>query len=290
MNATKWLDMNSRVTSRLLLDLIFDKESRNHNEFELLFPPPHSLAHLGGLITPTWPLMVEIMHDDNTNVLNAVILHISNGIAPFTSVEHVEKRHQDTHHELVMDASMMMVSAAIMISMDTKMEILTENANLHCLFVSIYFPNCSKVERHFLYLSSFSPFHQMNYYYVSFSYFFFEPRCWSFNQQTLSTCHPSQTLDLVSQKRGPLICHDHVLYGVHQSLFNQSPLFQEIIHYGESNEIGTNPYHPIPFDTPTKEIFDNFLYLLYFGAEHLEHLTPAEWLNVKRLCMDWYFP
>jgi hypothetical protein len=86
------------------------------------------------------------------------------------------------------------------------------------------------------------------------------------------------------------ICHDHVLYGVHQSLFNQSPLFREIIHYGESNEIKTNPYHPIPFDTLTKEIFDNFLYLLYFGAEHLEHLTPTEWLNVKRLCTDWYFP
>jgi hypothetical protein len=86
------------------------------------------------------------------------------------------------------------------------------------------------------------------------------------------------------------ICHDHVLYGIHQSLFNQSPLFWEIIHYGESNEMRTNPYHPIPFDTLTKEIFDSFLYLLYFGAEHLEHLTSAKWLNIKRFCMDWYFP
>jgi hypothetical protein len=101
--------------------------------------------------------MVEIMHDDNTNVLNAAILPISNGIAPFTSVKHVEKQHQDMHPELVMDASMMMVSAAITILMDTKIEILTENANLHCLFVSIYFFNCSKVERHFLYLSLFFP-------------------------------------------------------------------------------------------------------------------------------------
>jgi hypothetical protein len=86
------------------------------------------------------------------------------------------------------------------------------------------------------------------------------------------------------------ICRDHVLYSLHQSLFNPSPLFREILLYGESNEIGTKPYHPIPFDTLTKEIFDNFLYLLYFGAEHLEHLTPAEWLNIKRLCVDWYFP
>jgi hypothetical protein len=117
--------------------------------------------------------MVEIMHDNNTNALNAAILPISNGIVPFTSVEHVEKQHQDTHHELVMDASMMMVSAAITISMNTRMEILTENANLHCLFVSIYFFNRSKVERHFLYLSSFSPFHQTNYYYVSSPYLIF---------------------------------------------------------------------------------------------------------------------
>jgi hypothetical protein len=85
------------------------------------------------------------MHDDNTNVLNVAILPISNGIAPFTSVEHVEKRHRDTHHELIVDAFMMMVSAAIMISMDTKMEILTKNANLHCLFVSIHFSIVQKL-------------------------------------------------------------------------------------------------------------------------------------------------
>jgi hypothetical protein len=75
--------------------------------------------------------MVEIMHDDNTNALNAATLPISNGIAPFTSAEHVEKQHQDTRHELVTDASMMMVSAAITILTDTMMETLTENVNLH---------------------------------------------------------------------------------------------------------------------------------------------------------------
>jgi hypothetical protein len=86
------------------------------------------------------------------------------------------------------------------------------------------------------------------------------------------------------------ICHGHFLYGLHLSLFNQSPLFREIILYGESNEIGTNPYHPIPFDTLTEKVFDNFLYLLYFGAEHLEYLSPNEWLNIKRLSTDWHFP
>jgi hypothetical protein len=194
------------------------------------------------------------------------------------------------HHELVMDASMMMESAAITISMDTTMEILPENANLHCMFVYIYFSNVQK-SNDFL-----------------FTFFIFP----SFTKRTITmflpptsslnpVIHPSTNKPyppaiLVKHSTWFLkdadlfICHNHILYGLHQSLFNQSPLFREIILYGESNEIGTNPYHPIPFDTLTKEIFDNFLYLLYFGAKHLEHLTPDEWLNVKRLCTDWYFP
>jgi hypothetical protein len=56
------------------------------------------------------------------------------------------------------------------------------------------------------------------------------------------------------------------------------------------NEIGVNPYHPIPFDTLTKEIFNNLLHVLYFGTEHLEHLTPEDWLNIKRLSTNWHFP
>jgi hypothetical protein len=193
----------------------------------------------------------------------------------------VEKQHQDTHHELVMDVSMMMVSAAITISMDTKTEILTENANLRCLFASIYFSNRSKVERHFLYLSSIPPF-------IKRTTIMFLPPTSSLNPIVgPSTNKPYPPAILVKHstwflKNADLfICHDHVLYGLHQSLFNPSPLFREILLYGESNEIGTNPYHPIPFDTLTKEIFDNFLYLLYFGVEHLEYLTPAEWLNIK---------
>jgi hypothetical protein len=55
-----------------------------------------------------------------------------------------------------------------------------------------------------------------------------------------------------------------ILYGIHQSDFDQSLLFQEIIHYGEADGIGTNPYHPIPFDTLKKEIFNDFLHLLYW--------------------------
>jgi hypothetical protein len=83
---------------------------------------------------------------------------------------------------------------------------------------------------------------------------------------------------------------DHILYSVHQSHFDQLPLFREIIQYGRTNEIGVNPYHPIPFDVLVKEVFNNFLHLLYFGTEHLEHLTPEDWLNIKHLSTDWHFP
>jgi hypothetical protein len=81
-----------------------------------------------------------------------------------------------------------------------------------------------------------------------------------------------------------------ILYGVHQSYFDQSPLFQEIIHYGEADRIGTNPYYPIPFDTLKKEIFDDFLHLLYFSVEQLEQLSRKNWINIKQLSMDWHFP
>jgi hypothetical protein len=74
--------------------------------------------------------MAEIMHVDNINALNAAILPILNGTVPFTSVKHVEKQHQDTHHEPAMDVSMMMESADITTLMATKMEILPENVDL----------------------------------------------------------------------------------------------------------------------------------------------------------------
>jgi hypothetical protein len=56
------------------------------------------------------------------------------------------------------------------------------------------------------------------------------------------------------------------------------------------NKIGVNPYHSILFNTLIKEVFNNLLYILYFGTEHLEHLTPEDWLNIKRLSTDWHFP
>jgi hypothetical protein len=97
-----------------LLDLIFVRKSRNHNESELLFLLLPFPVHLNNPITPTSLPMVKIMHIDSINVLNAAILPILNGTVPFTSVEHVDKQHLDMHHEHVVDKSMMMESMAIM--------------------------------------------------------------------------------------------------------------------------------------------------------------------------------
>jgi hypothetical protein len=127
-------------------------------------------------------------------------------------------------------------------------------------------------------------------YYVPSSHFSFQPLTYP------STDKPYPPAILVKHHTWFLhdvdlfICCDHILYGVHQSHFDQSPLFREIILYGRTNEIGVNPHHPILFDTLTKEIFNNLLYVLYFGTEHLEHLTPEDWLNIKRLSTDWHFP
>jgi uncharacterized protein YifN (PemK superfamily) len=131
--------MRLKVTYKPLLGQIFDRELKNHNKFELLSLPLHFLTHLDDPITPTWLPMVKIMLVNSINVLNVAILPILNRTVPFTNVEHVDKQHQDTHHELVMDVSMMMEFADITTLMATKMEILPENVNLHQLFVLIYF-------------------------------------------------------------------------------------------------------------------------------------------------------
>jgi hypothetical protein len=101
--------MKLRAMFKPLLGPIFVRKSRNHNEFESLFLPLPFPVHLDDLITPTSLPMVKIMHVDSINALNAAILPISNGIVPFTRVEHVDKQHLD-----IMDGSMMMEFVAIM--------------------------------------------------------------------------------------------------------------------------------------------------------------------------------
>jgi hypothetical protein len=75
----------------------------------------------------------------NTNVSNAAIQLTSNGIVPFTFAEPVTKLPLDMHLRHVEDVYMVTEYVDITTSMDTKMEILLENVNLHPLFVPIYF-------------------------------------------------------------------------------------------------------------------------------------------------------
>ena len=81
-----------------------------------------------------------------------------------------------------------------------------------------------------------------------------------------------------------------VLYGLHWWHFQNSPLFQEIIAHGKKKLIGLLPRHPIPFDILKNDLFNHFLVLLYRGSFQLNHLTRDDWIDLKRLCVDWYFP
>jgi hypothetical protein len=131
MNVTRWLDMRLRATFRQSLGLIFDKRSRNHNGFELLFPILPFLAHLDNLIILIEQLMDKIILDANINVLNVAIPHISNGAVPSTPAKLVTKQHLDMHHEHVMDTSTMMGFVAILILKERIMETSWENVEKH---------------------------------------------------------------------------------------------------------------------------------------------------------------
>jgi hypothetical protein len=77
--------------SKQFLDLTFDNESKNHNEFKLWFLPHPFPVHLDNWMILIKQLMDETTLDVNTSVLNAETPLISNGIVPFTSVELVIK-------------------------------------------------------------------------------------------------------------------------------------------------------------------------------------------------------
>jgi hypothetical protein len=107
--------MKSKAMSRLLLGLIFDSESKNHNEFESLFLLLPFLAPLNNQTILIVQPMDETMLDTNINVLNAETPPISNGIVLSTPVELAIKQHLDMHHEHAMGTSMIMEFVAITI-------------------------------------------------------------------------------------------------------------------------------------------------------------------------------
>ena len=81
-----------------------------------------------------------------------------------------------------------------------------------------------------------------------------------------------------------------VSYGLHWRYFQNPPLSQEIVTHGENQLVGLLPWHPIPFDILKNNLFDHFIVLLYHGSFKLNHLTKDNWINLKQLCVDWYFP
>ena len=81
-----------------------------------------------------------------------------------------------------------------------------------------------------------------------------------------------------------------ILYGLHWQHFQNSPFFQEIVAHREKQLIRLLPWHPIPFNTLKDGLFDYFLIFLYHGSFQLNHLTRDNWIDLKQLCMDWYFP
>jgi hypothetical protein len=186
-----------------------------------------------------------------------------------------------------------MESMDITILKVTKKETSPENADFHMLFTYIYFPKPSNSQTILLrHIFPFSFFPQL----PNKPFTMFLPPTSRFNPIIYpSSNKPYPPAILIKhhmwflQDANLFISCDHILYGVHQSHFDQSQLFREIIQYGRMNEIGINPYHPITFDALVKEVFNNFLHLLYFGTEHLEHLTLEDWLNTKRLSIDWHF-
>jgi hypothetical protein len=187
----------------------------------------------------------------------------------------------------------MMESMDITISTVTMIGTSPENADFHMLFVYIYSPSRSNSQTTFLChnlffsLSTFTNEHSIMFLPpTSILNPIIYPFTDKFYPPPILVKHHIWFLPIANL----FISLNGVLYGVHQSYFEQSPLFQEVLQYERDEEIGTNPCFPIPFDTLKKEILNNSLHLLYFVAKQLEYLNREEWYNIKRLSMDWHFP
>jgi hypothetical protein len=240
--------------------------------------------------------MVDTTLADNINVSNAVILSILNGTVLFTHVEPVIKRHPDMHQKHVKDVFTMMESADMMILMDTMTATSLESVELHMLFTYVYLFNFLNRSRttslchHFFFPLSFK--HEQTFINIMFlpPTSILKPIIYPFANKFYPPAILVKHHVWFLPAADLFISLDGILYSVDQSYFDQSPLFQGIICYGEANGIGTNPYYPIPFNTLKKKIFNDFLHLLYFGVEQLEQLPWENWINIKRLSMDWHFP
>jgi hypothetical protein len=84
------------------------------------------------------------------------------------------------------------------------------------------------------------------------------------------------------------------LFGLHFHHFEKLTLFREIVDYNQDYRIGLLPHHPIPFDNLKTKVFTNFLQFLYYPNRYIESdrikLQREDWMEIKHLCDDWYFP
>jgi hypothetical protein len=217
--------------------------------------------------------MVKTTLTDNINVSNVVTLPILNGTVLFTHAEPVIKLHPDMHLGHVEDAFTMMESAVTMILMDMMTATSLESVDLHVLFTYVYLFNylnksqTTSLYHHFFFLLSFKCKQTFTAIMFLLPTSILEPIIYPFADKFYPLAILVKHHVWFLPAADLFISLDRILCGVHQSYFDQSPLFQEIMHYGEANGIGTNPHHPIPFDTLKKEIFNDFLHLLYFGIE-----------------------
>ena len=87
---------------------------------------------------------------------------------------------------------------------------------------------------------------------------------------------------------------DGNLFGLYRHHFESSTLFKEILEYNKDYGIGQIPLRPIPFDDLRIQVFLNFLHFLHDSFSFTESnggdLSHSDWMDVKNLCEDWYFP
>ena len=81
-----------------------------------------------------------------------------------------------------------------------------------------------------------------------------------------------------------------ILYRLLWQYLQGSILFQEIVVHGEAHLVRLLPQHPIPFNTLKHDLFSHFLSLLYHSTVKLTNLMRDDWIDLKQLCVDWYFP
>jgi hypothetical protein len=181
--------------------------------------------------------MVETTLADNINVFNVVTLPILNGTVLFTHAEPVIKLHPDIHPRHVKDTFTMMESAVTMILIDMMTATSLESVDLHMLFTYVYLFNYLNKSRmtslchHFFFPLSFK--HEQTFADIMFlsPTSSFKPIIYPFANKFYPPAILIKHHVWFLPAADLFISLNGILYGTHQSHLDQSPLFQEIIHY-----------------------------------------------------------